>query len=440
MGRLWRYGIALAAATVTVAALTVAGGTQQATGADNPYQRGPDPTPASVSANRGTFATAQVSVPAGNGFGGGVIYYPTDTSQGTFAAIAVVPGYTATWAAEGAWMGPWLASFGFVVIGIDTNSRNDWDNARGTQLLAALDYLTQRSSVRDRVDASRTAVMGHSMGGGGAANASLQRPSLKTAIGLAPASFSQNLTTTKVPTMLLSGQNDGTITPASVLSLYNGIPAGVEKAYLELAGAGHGFPTSNNPTMMRNIIPWFKVFTDSDTRYTQFLCPLSDWNGIRTYQSTCPLVPSTPPTTTSTTSTTTTTTTPGEPTSGTYVGQQSGRCLDVSGASQTNGAKLQLWDCHNQTNQQWSLTNAAELRVYGTKCLDLPPNSAAGTQAQIWDCNGAANQQWSYGSDGSIRHTQTGLCLDASNQATANGTRINSWTCNGQANQKWTRR
>ncbi len=308
-GRPWRYGVALAAATIMLVALTAAGGTRPATGADNPYQRGPDPTPASVSAGRGTFATAQVGVPAGNGFGGGVIYHPTDTSQGRFGAIAVVPGYTATWAAEGAWMGHWLASYGFVVIGIDTNTRNDWDTARGTQLLAALDYLTQRSSVRDRVDATRLAVMGHSMGGGGAMHAALQRPSLKTAVGLAPFSPSQNLTTTRVPTMLLAGQNDGTTTPASIQNLYNGIPGGVEKAYLELTGAGHGFPTSNNPTMMRTIIPWFKVFLDSDTRYTQFLCPLSDWGGIRTYQSTCPLVPSTPPTTTTTTTTTTSSTT-----------------------------------------------------------------------------------------------------------------------------------
>ncbi|MFD0200252.1 MULTISPECIES: poly(ethylene terephthalate) hydrolase family protein [Saccharothrix] len=294
---------------VVLGALTVAVAVQPASGADNPYQRGPDPTQSSVSASRGTFATAQVGVPAGNGFGGGVIYHPTDTSQGTFGAVAIVPGYTATWAAEGAWMGHWLASFGFVVIGIDTNNRNDWDTARGTQLLAALDYLTQRSSVRDRVDPSRTAVMGHSMGGGGAMYAALQRPSLKTAVGLAPFSPSQNLTTTRVPTMLLSGQNDTTTTPASIVNLYNGIPSSVEKAYLELTGAGHGFPTSNNSTMMRNVIPWLKIFVDSDTRYTQFLCPLSDSNGIRTYQNTCPLVPSPVPTTTSTTSSTSTTTT-----------------------------------------------------------------------------------------------------------------------------------
>ncbi|MEH1125664.1 poly(ethylene terephthalate) hydrolase family protein [Micromonospora sp. CPCC 206061] len=293
--RAWRR-IAVAAAAV-VAAVAFAVVVRPALAADNPYQRGPDPTAASVSANRGTFATAQVNVPAGNGFGGGVVYYPTDTTQGTFGAVAIVPGYTATWAAEGAWMGPWLASFGFVVIGIDTNGREDWDTARGTQLLAALDYLTQRSSVRDRVDASRTAVMGHSMGGGGAMSAALRRPSLKAAVGLAPFSPSQNLNNLRVPTMLLAGQNDGTTTPASILNHYNAIPSGTEKAYLELSGAGHGFPTSNNPTMMRNVIPWLKIFIDSDTRYTQFLCPLSNSSGIRAYQSSCPLVPSAPPTT-----------------------------------------------------------------------------------------------------------------------------------------------
>lgn len=261
-----------------------------ASAADNPYQRGPNPTSASVAASRGTFTTAELTVPRGQGFGGGKIYYPTDTSQGTFAAVAIVPGYTATWAAEGAWMGPWLASFGFVVIGIDSNGRNDFDTARGTQLLAALDYLTQRSSVRGRVDAKRLAVMGHSMGGGGALVAAQQRPSLKAAVGLAPFKPSGPPSADRVPTMVIAGQRDGTFTPSYVDGLYRAIPAATEKAYLEFAGAGHAFPTRPNPLQMRLVIPWLKSFTDHDTRYHQFLCPLKDRTGVTAYRSTCPLV------------------------------------------------------------------------------------------------------------------------------------------------------
>ncbi|WP_459170921.1 poly(ethylene terephthalate) hydrolase family protein, partial [Streptomyces ipomoeae] len=158
--------VAVVAVVLGMLAAVVAG--VPASAADNPYQRGPDPTLAGVAATRGTFTTAQMSVPPGNGFNGGMTYYPTDTSLGTWGAVAIVPGYTARFADEEAWMGHWLASFGFVVIGIETNSRTDFDTARGVQLLAGLDYLTQKSPVRNRVDPNRLSVVGHSMGGGGA--------------------------------------------------------------------------------------------------------------------------------------------------------------------------------------------------------------------------------------------------------------------------------
>jgi hypothetical protein len=34
------------------------------------------------------------------------------------------------------------------------------------------------------------------------------------------------------------------------------------------------------------------------------------------------------------------------------VGVGSGRCVDVSGAAQTNGSEVQLWDCNGGSNQQ----------------------------------------------------------------------------------------
>ena len=185
----------------------------------SPYQRGPDPTLASVAATFGPFATGQLEVRPGDGFNGGYLYYPTDTDQ-TFGAVAIVPGYTALFADEEAWMGPRLASFGMVVIGVETNHRDDWDLARGEQVLAALDYLVQRSPVRSRIDPDRLSVIGHSMGGGGAFFAASQRPSLRAVIGLAPYFPSGNLANIQVPTFIIGGQDDPTVTPPYLDSLY----------------------------------------------------------------------------------------------------------------------------------------------------------------------------------------------------------------------------
>nr|WP_326555977.1 dienelactone hydrolase family protein [Micromonospora sp. NBC_01813] len=260
-----------------------------------------------------------MGVSPGNGFNGGSIYYPTDTSQGTFGAVAIVPGYTARFEVEEAWMGHWLASFGFVVIGVETNSTNDFDTARGTQLLAALDWLTRSSPVRDRIDASRQSVIGHSMGGGGALHAALNRPSLKTTVGLTPYMPSGTTTNITVPTLMIAGTNDTVVTPSYVTGLYNSLPAGTERAYMEFVGADHLFPTRPNNLEMRILIPWLKTFVDTDSRYTQFLCPLMDSSGITGYRNSCPLLPDQPaptPTPTITPSPGPTTPTPGPTTPG----------------------------------------------------------------------------------------------------------------------------
>ncbi|MBT2546351.1 endo-1,4-beta-xylanase [Streptomyces sp. ISL-44] len=134
-------------------------------------------------------------------------------------------------------------------------------------------------------------------------------------------------------------------------------------------------------------------------------------------------------------STPTPTPTPG---SGQIKGVGSGRCLDVPGASTTDGTQVNLWDCNNRTNQQWSYTAAGELRVYGDKCLDAA-GTGNGTKVQIYSCWGGDNQKWRLNSDGSIVGVQSGLCLDATGNNTANGTLIQLYSCSGGSNQRWTR-
>nr|WP_239097378.1 alpha/beta hydrolase [Asanoa ferruginea] len=264
-------------------------GVPNALAADNPYERGPAPTTAILDASRGPFATAQTTVSSlVSGFGGGIIYYPTSTSEGTFGGIAISPGYTAAWSSI-SWLGPRLASHGFVVIGIETNSRLDQPASRGQQLLAALDYLVNSSSVRTRVDSTRLAVAGHSMGGGGTLEAASDRPSLQAAIPLAPWNTDKSWTELRVPTLIIGGESD-TVAPVSSHSIpfYNSIPASAEKAYLELNNASHFFPQSVNTPTGRQMVAWLKRFVDNDTRYEQFLCPGPSGSAIDEYRNTCP--------------------------------------------------------------------------------------------------------------------------------------------------------
>ncbi|MEV4802055.1 alpha/beta hydrolase [Nonomuraea sp. NPDC049421] len=284
------------ARTFTTLALTVsliAGALAAASPAQaaSPYERGPAPTDALLEASRGPFSTGQTSVSSlVSGFGGGTIYYPLDTSQGTFGAIAISPGYTARWSSL-SWLGPRIASHGFVVIGIETNTLYDQPDSRGRQLLAALDYLVEDSSltVRSRIDSSRLAVAGHSMGGGGTLEAASSRSSLQAAVPIAPWNTQKSWSGVRVPTMIIGGESDS-IAPVRSHSepFYESIPASSEKAYLELNNASHFFPQTTNTTMAKSMVAWLKRFVDDDTRYEQFLCPPPSGLAIEEYRHTCP--------------------------------------------------------------------------------------------------------------------------------------------------------
>jgi predicted dienelactone hydrolase len=275
---------ALATATVLVAAPAAPAL------AANPYERGPAPTTSSIEASRGSFAISQLTVArsAVTGFGGGTVYYPTSTTAGTFGAVAISPGFTASQSSV-AWLGPRLASQGFVVITIDTLSTLDQPDSRGTQLLAALDYLTKTSSVRTRIDSTRLGVMGHSMGGGGSLSASRTRPALQAAIPMTPYHGTKSWTTVRVPTLIIGAENDSVAPVASHSEpFYTSLSAAPDKAYLELNNASHSAPTSTNVTVAKYSISWLKRFIDNDTRYDQFLCPAPSGAAIQEYRDTCP--------------------------------------------------------------------------------------------------------------------------------------------------------
>ncbi|GAB3834993.1 endo-1,4-beta-xylanase [Dactylosporangium cerinum] len=154
------------------------------------------------------------------------------------------------------------------------------------------------------------------------------------------------------------------------------------------------------------------------------------------YNSVLNVLNSVGPTSSPTGGTTSASPTPSTPSGGAkrIVGAQSGRCVDVPNASHNNGTRVQLYDCHGQSNQQWTATSSRQLTVYGNVCLDAA-GSGNGAAVQIYSCNGQSNQQWNVNSNGTITGVQSGRCLDV--WGTGNGQQIQLYDCNGQANQRF---
>ncbi len=266
---------------------------------DCDFTRGQDPTASNLEASSGEYSVATQSVSSSvSGFGGGTIHYPTNTT-GLMGAIAIVPGF---FAAESSieWWGPRLASHGFVVITIATNSIFDQPNSRETQLGRALDYVINQSNssesvISGMVDSNRVGAMGWSMGGGGALRlASGER--LSAVIPLAPwHSGSNSFDQIATPTLIIACENDGTAPVGNHASpFYNSIPDTTDKALLEINNGGHSCANGggvNGGLLGKYGVSWMKRFIDNDLRYDPFLCgpdhagnsAISDYRGTCNY-------------------------------------------------------------------------------------------------------------------------------------------------------------
>jgi len=241
----------------------------------NADEIGQAPTASNITGN-GSFAVTSTSIPASvAGFGGGIAYYPT--AAGTYPVVSVSPGFTARWSSI-SWIGPRLASWGFVVVGIETNSTLDQPTSRGTQLLAALNWAVNSAptAVRSRADSTRRGVAGHSMGGGGTLSALSQDTSgnVKAGVPLAPWNSDKTWGEVNEPVLIVGGESD-TVAPVAQHSIpfYNSISG--PKAYVELNNASHFFPQSAEPNTSRALVSWFKRWLNGDARFTPFTCGFS---------------------------------------------------------------------------------------------------------------------------------------------------------------------
>lgn len=267
-------------------------------GGGSSYQRGPDPSVSFLEADRGQYSvrTSRVSGLV-SGFGGGTIHYPTGTT-GTMAAVVVIPGFVS---AESSidWWGPKLASYGFVVMTIDTNTGFDQPPSRARQINNALDYLISQNSrstspVRGMIDTNRLGVVGWSMGGGGTLRVASEGR-IKAAIPLAPWDTSSYYASrAQAPTLIFACQAD-VIAPVfqHASPFYNSLPSNIDKAFVEINNGSHFCGNGGsiyNDVLGRLGVSWMKLHLDEDNRYKQFLCGpnhTSDFQ-ISGYRGNCP--------------------------------------------------------------------------------------------------------------------------------------------------------
>lgn len=227
-----------------------------------------------------SVSTKTVSRSSANGFGGGTIHYPTNAGGcGLLGGIAVVPGYV-SYEDSIKWWGPRLASWGFVVITINTKTIYDQPDSRATQLSAALDHIISDSTVGSMVNRNRLGAIGWSMGGGGALKLATSRSAVRAIIPQAPY-YEGSYGTMNTPAFMIGCEWD-TIAPTRqhVDVFYNN--ASGPKMKIEVNDGNHSCANSgyNEALLGKPGIAWMQRYIHGDTRFNQFLCAKENYGSI----------------------------------------------------------------------------------------------------------------------------------------------------------------
>jgi len=225
-----------------------------------------------------------------SGFGDGTIWYSQAAYNdcGRMPGIAVVPGFVSEERSI-EWWGERLASWGFVVITINTNTGFDQPISRAGQLSDALDHMIEDRTVSYMIDSRTLGAVGWSMGGGGSIYLGNTRREVKAIIPQAPW-FASTIESDK-PALFIGCQLDA-IAPVltHVNTFYNATGGGwfgpqVPKAKIEIRGGSHFCANSgygNESLLGKAGIAWMKRFLSNDSRFNQFTCGQenygSDWS------------------------------------------------------------------------------------------------------------------------------------------------------------------
>jgi dienelactone hydrolase len=220
-------------------------------------------------------------------FAAGTVFYPLTLSfDAPVGLIVFVPGFRATQDVYD-WWGPALASFGYAVMIIDTNTPTDSQAARKQAAIAGVAFLKaenskQGSPLLGKLDVNKVALMGHSMGGGAVLQAALEMGSeVNAVIPLSlyccepGQSFAGNYSALGVPSLLFVSSEDTIAPPAQHAKLlYDSIPSNIPKTYVEFATGDHMIAANGGPdlaTLGRLSLAWLKIHLEGKADLSRFV-------------------------------------------------------------------------------------------------------------------------------------------------------------------------
>ncbi|WP_328478516.1 beta-1,3-glucanase family protein [Actinoplanes sp. NBC_00393] len=115
------------------------------------------------------------------------------------------------------------------------------------------------------------------------------------------------------------------------------------------------------------------------------------------------------------------------------------KCIDVPNANFADGVQLQMWTCNNSNAQKFTFTGGT-LQSQNNKCVDVAWGSTAnGAIIQLATCSGNPAQQFVHQSNGTLRNSQSGRCIDIDAWNANDGAKLLQWDCHGGANQTFRR-
>jgi Ricin-type beta-trefoil lectin domain/Glycosyl hydrolases family 18 len=124
----------------------------------------------------------------------------------------------------------------------------------------------------------------------------------------------------------------------------------------------------------------------------------------------------------------------------TIVGNNSGLCLSVTGASTSPGAIADLYTCNSSVSENWIVNSNGTITGNNSGlCLSVSGNSSAlKTTADINSCDGDGYEQWTVESNGTLVNGGSGECLSVTGASTAPKATADLYTCNGSVSENWT--